>query len=176
MKHTLLATAIAAGLSAAAAEAATVTPTSDVTFVFDLSSYGELSFNLSEVFCPVECAGSDNPLKLAAGATMQVNLGTPAGASDLGSRTYTNVFDSPVSNMVGYVLTAPSIDVAASLDALYATFVYVDDVYGVEEFNLRDFHEGVYIKGSLLPVPLPATLPLLLVGMGGMAVLGRRRA
>lgn len=70
----------------------------------------------------------------------------------------------------------PNATVAYLANAVSGTYLstFFDEKNGV--FNVKEIsHMSVYTRGSISDVPLPASLPLLLVGIGGLALLRRRQ-
>lgn len=174
IKNLIASAAVATVVGAGAATAGTVSPGSDVVFEFDLSAIGAIRFTSSGYSCSAgfpECDGQDGLFDDR--ATFRVLYGTSIGASDIATREFVNRFGRDIGNAAGAFVTAPSFDVAASVDTLYATITYVDDIFGVTSFQLN-FTEGVEDSG-LAPVPLPASLPLLLIAFGGLALVRRRQ-
>lgn len=168
----------AVGVCGTSVAAATVGPSSNVVFEFDLSGEGELNINQTNYSCD---ACGNTTLTLAVGATMRVKYGTSAGSADIATREFVNISPMELSGGVG-LFSDPPFLISADVDTLFATFEYVDDIYGVDQFiitetdlDVRFDRDRIRLEGSLSTIPVPASLPLLLAGIGGLALIGRRR-
>ncbi|MEY8830557.1 VPLPA-CTERM sorting domain-containing protein [Sedimentitalea sp. XS_ASV28] len=157
------------------ASAATVDASNDVTFQFDLSGVGDASFSSFGY----NCNGCSGEGLFESGASVQIDFGTTLGASDIGSRTFTNPFNFAISN-VGSGLS-PQIEVAGSVETLFMTFRFVDDAFDI--FNASISGGGIgTLNGGLVenpvpsPVPLPAGFLLMASAIGGLAFVKRKQA
>ncbi|WP_424984663.1 VPLPA-CTERM sorting domain-containing protein [Microbulbifer sp. S227A] len=156
------------------ASAATVDAANAVSFEFDFSSMGDTSFYRFGY----NCGGCDGEGRFESGATMQLDFGTTLGASDIGSRTFTNPFNFAINN-VSSGLT-PEIAVSGSVDTLYMTFRFVDDVFDVTAASIYGQETG-HMAGSFAgtvapsPVPLPAGFLLMASAIGGLAFVRRKQ-
>lgn len=170
---------VATWVAGSTAQAVPVTQTSSATFAFDFSSIGE--FNASSfTWCgydPILCSGggdSSEDQRLSGGASFQLNFGTTIGGADLGSRIFTNPSPSSADNFAS--ILSPNVLLDASLDTVYVTLVFIDDIFGAEALRLVAGEQRV--MGQLLPtseVPLPAALPLFLAGAAGLSLTARKR-
>jgi PEP-CTERM motif len=182
LKNSIIAfvAACAVSFAGAVAQAAFVTPTNSVTFAFDVSGLGDTTFTRF-IWCgdqELSCFNSPtNTLdeEFGPGATMQLDFGTIAGGGDIGTSFFTNSFSDGSDNFSTDL--PPNQSILASLTTLFVTLIYVDDVYGATQLGLR-FSGNNIIYGEMLPpseVPLPAALPLFLMGAAGLGFAGKRK-
>lgn len=167
-------------LFSSGAQAVTVSAGNPAIFEIDLSSQGEVSFTHLEFSC-YSCTGDE---RIQSRKRYQVDIGSTPGGNDIYSRTSINNFGHDVSNLTASIATGdghggiifPS--AAAILDAVYVTFSFVDDVFGVETASLiiPGGPRINYLHGEILPptvVPLPAPALLLGGALLGLGVLAR---
>ena len=134
------------------ATAATVDTTNSAVFSFDVSALG--AEDITGYYYSTSGTGDND--RLSSGATMLLSFGSNAGKDDIGSYEFTNPFDFAINNVS--TGTSP-IGLQASLDLLYVTVGFVDDIFGIENFSLYTSLNarltGTY-EGSISAVPLPA--------------------
>lgn len=157
----------------APASAATVDARNAVAFEFDFSTMGDTRFDRFGYNCG-SCSGEG---LLLSDATMQLDFGTSLGASDIGSRTFTNPFNFAISN-VSSGLT-PEVAVDGSVDTLFLTFRFVDDVFDISSASIYGQSTGTLtgtFAGTVTPapVPLPAGIFLMVGALGGLAFMRRK--
>lgn len=159
-----------------AAEAVTVNPYEMAFFSFDTSGLGALEISGSAFSCIFGGRCFEDDGMLAPDATLRIKYGTTQGDADLGTRTFTNTFPTPINNAAGNVASSPSIYVPAEADTVYATFEHVDDNYAVTDFRI--FTNAGHLTGSAVAGPVTTQLPLsasgwmLLLGLGVFGFLG----
>lgn len=156
-------------------QAATVTATNPVTFEFDVSGFGALTATNFRYSCFVtpSCSGGGGGTLLS-GASVTLDFGTPAGASDIGTSSFTNPSFSPINNVRADLIQSQSI--AALLNSVFVTFNFVDDEFDIDTVGISG--TGFSIDGTLVPavavIPLPAGMFLLLGALGGLGLARRR--
>ncbi len=164
------------------ANAAIVTPTNSVIISFDTSIFGpNFTIRTAGYNCFTTCSLSGvSPEYFGPNASMQLDLGTTPGGSELASRIYTNQFGTPSRGIAGTII-GPPIPVTGSLSRVFLTLVYVDDVFGVDRALLGVVPFGATTQQSLLsdalmqkPVPLPGALPLFLFGLAALGLSKQR--
>ncbi|MGV6848279.1 MAG: hypothetical protein ACWA5A_07870 [Marinibacterium sp.] len=170
--------ALATGLSAMAAapaHAATVSPQQSVTFAFDLSSTGDVTFDRFSYFCAMlSCLVPGNPGRLEDGASFTLDFGTMAFGSDIGTDTFTNTAGFDVFNGRSGLTPRPFVN--ASVSTLFVTLSTDDDSFNVRKLNLgagRTQYKGQF--AGVAAVPLPAGIGLLVAALGLLGVTARRR-
>jgi len=174
---------VASIVSAMSAQAALVTASTPVTFVFDTSALGDsFAINSGGFDCTSSCPAGPNidaPEALADGASMGFDFGSTAGGDDFGARSFTNNFGMSVTNASGGIFGGGTIVVSGPLALLYVTVFFVDDEFGIDYLAINIVGGG-QIVGELLDglpdVPLPAALPLFLAGLAGLGLRSRKKA
>ena len=155
-------------------QAAIVEAGSPAIFSFDVSGEGALTLSAYSYSCPTECP-IPGPNGLAAGASFDFDFGSTAGASDLGTDTLTNPFGFALTGAATN-LNAP-INIPGASSEFFVSILFVDDVFGIEFFNVGGI--GFNLSGVLVDqpsaIPLPAALPLFAGGLGLMGLLGWRK-
>ncbi len=154
-------------------QASTVDASNSVSFEFDLSTTNAATF-LSFGFSCGGCIGED---RLLSGATMELDFGSSAGASDLGTAHFTNPFGFAINNVSAGLSPQPVIP--AAISSLFVTFKFVDDAYGVTNASLYSSETGMIRNISatdvpVAPVPLPAAMVLLATGLGALGFAARK--
>ena len=104
---------------------------------------------------------------------VRVQGSEPGASSD-------DYFQRLVRNVPSFTVTITSATDSGSVDAFIAsitnqvlTFWFSEQTTGNDAFHLASAR--LVINGDLAPVPLPAAAPMLAVGLGGLALLRRRR-
>lgn len=173
----IFAVALVASLFAAAtANAALVTSGNPATFAFDTSGLGG-SFTITSggYSCNASCPeGATDTAALADGASILFNFGSTAGASDLGSATYTNNFGFDIDNVSGGIFGA-GVPISGPLTTLFVTMVFVDDEFGVDSLQIGTGQTNLTGRLLVPDVPLPAAAPLFLSALVGAGFLNRKR-
>ena len=155
------------------AQAAVVTPTSSVTFEFDVSGLGAATFTSFSYSCSTFPLCNTGGGRLLSGASFTMDFGTFAGGSDIGTSSFVNPFGFAINNVGAGLI--PSQSVAAMLNSVFVTFNYVDDAFGIDVANIRDSLGNITLGGTLISaVPLPAGMLLLVGALGGLGVVSRR--
>lgn len=177
MLKSLIAGAAASFVLISGAYAATVSVNTSVVGEFDVTGIAAGTVSGYGYECGATCSGgngSGDPDNLAASASILVNLGTSAGADDLGSRTFANTFGTDITDFG----TGLGIAFPGSLNTIYLTFVYVDDQFDVSSLRLSingELITGAVSELAVGEVPLPAALPLFIAGLAGMGAAARRK-
>ena len=104
---------------------------------------------------------------------MRLDFGTSAGGDEIGTSLFVSTFSFAVNNVTSTLIPAQVI--LASLGTLFVTMVYVDDNYSASSLAL-ELASGRRVGGVLQvsDVPLPAALPLFLMGLAGLGFSKKR--
>jgi hypothetical protein len=151
-------------------DAATIDSAHSAVFMFNTSAFIQDSTLLAvsySVYPYAAILGSADE-NLAANASMSLSFGTYIGGDDIGSFTWANPFSKQINNMGGGTGVAHLL-LDASLDTLYVTVGYVNDIFAVNYLSIKpDLYagiQGVYVT-SISPVPVPPAFMLFLTGLG----------
>jgi hypothetical protein len=158
-------------------QAALVTPQQSVVFSFDTSALGALNLDRFGYDAYASCPNVGGaPCLLVSGGSFDLLFGTSFAGDDIGQSSFTSPFRSDINNMGTPLI--PNQAILGTIDTLFATLVYGDDVFAVD--NLYVAYGGdVRVYGQFAGVsaaPIPAAIWLFGTALIGLVGFSKRKS